>query len=63
METISTSLTYPRSRAKSGAAQTLSKPTSAWAVIKATVLKELRMARRYALNLVGEFADLGIRIG
>ena len=63
METISTSLTYPRSRAKSGAAQTLSQPTSAWAVIKATVIKELRMAKRYALNLVGEFADLGIRIG
>ena len=63
METISTSLTYPQSHAESSATRTLSKPTSVWAVIKATVLKELRMAKRYALNLVGEFADVGIRIG
>lgn len=42
--------------------ESLSRPVSAWVVMTATLLKELRIARRYVMELVGNFVDLGVRI-
>ncbi|MBN1877259.1 MAG: ABC transporter permease [Anaerolineae bacterium] len=40
----------------------LSRPTSAWITMKATVIKELRIARRYLPNLVGGIVSMGLRV-
>jgi ABC-2 type transport system permease protein len=39
----------------------LSRPTSAWVVMAATVVKGLQVARRYLPNLLGGLVELGIR--
>jgi len=43
-------------------AMSLSRPVSAMAVLWATIVKELRTARRYLPNLIGNIAQLGIRL-
>ena len=44
------------------AANSLSTSTSAWRTTTSTVLKDLRIARRYLPNLLGTFVELGIRL-
>jgi ABC-2 type transport system permease protein len=62
MQTVSALSKSLRSTVEYGAVQTLSCPTSAWRIAKATLIKDLRIATRYIPNLVGQFANLGIRI-
>jgi ABC-2 type transport system permease protein len=57
---IATSIIPPSERIP---VQTLSRPVSAWATIRATTLKELQIAGRYLPNLVGNFVELAIRVG
>ncbi len=40
----------------------LSRPASFWRVLGATAAKDLRTARRYVPNLVGRYAQLGVRV-
>jgi ABC-2 type transport system permease protein len=62
MQTVSTLSKPFRSTIESSAIQTLSRPTSAWRIAQATLVKELRIATRYIPNLIGQFANMGIRI-
>ena len=45
-----------------GSVQSLSKPTSPWVTMRATVVKGLQIARRYLPNLIGTFVELAIRV-
>ena len=45
-----------------GAVRSLSRPTSAWATMAATVVKDLQIARRYLPNLLGTLANLAVRL-
>ncbi len=45
-----------------GSVQSLSRPTSSWQTMKATVIKGLQIARRYVPNLIGTFVELAIRV-
>jgi ABC-2 type transport system permease protein len=40
----------------------LSRPVPAWRVLTATAAKNLRVARRYLPNLLGRYAQLGLRV-
>lgn len=40
----------------------LSRPVSSWAVCKATIIKDLQMARRYVPDLIGRLVDLALRL-
>jgi ABC-2 type transport system permease protein len=40
----------------------LSRPTSGWTTIRATVVKELRIATRYVPNLIGSLVSMGLRM-
>lgn len=62
MQTVSTSSKPLQATVESSAIQTLSRPTSAWRIAQATMVKELRIATRYIPNLIGQFANMGIRI-
>jgi ABC-2 type transport system permease protein len=42
---------------------TLSRPTSAWVIMAATVVKNLQVARRYLPNLIASIANLAVRMG
>jgi len=52
-----------RPDAQSTSTRSLSRPVSAWAVMAATVIKQLQITRRYLPNFVGLLVDLGIRLG
>ncbi len=43
-------------------AQTLSRPTPAWRIVKATVVKELRAATRYVPNLIGSLLHQAVQV-
>jgi ABC-2 type transport system permease protein len=62
MQTVFTLSKPLQSTDKSSAIQTLSRPTSAWKIAQATLVKDLRIATRYIPNLVGQFANLSVRI-
>jgi ABC-2 type transport system permease protein len=62
MQTVSTLPKPLESTVESSTIQTLSRPTSAWRIAQATLIKELRIATRYIPNLVGQFTNMGIRI-
>ncbi|MFN2109197.1 MAG: ABC transporter permease [Anaerolineae bacterium] len=51
-----------QSSIRPAAVQTLSRPTSAWHIIKATVAKELRATTRYVPNLIGSLANQAVRV-
>jgi len=51
-----------KSMVKPGSVQSLSRPTSAWVTMAATVVKGLQIARRYLPNLVGTLANLAVRM-
>lgn len=44
------------------AVRSLSRPTAAWRITVATVVKGLQVARRYLPNLIGNFMQLAIRV-
>jgi len=44
------------------AVESLSRPVSSWNVCKATVIKELQIARRYLPDLAGRIVELAIRV-
>jgi len=63
MQTRSVTITFPiEVDAPPDTISSLSRPTPAWAIAKATMIKELRIARRYVPDLIGRFADLGVRM-
>lgn len=62
MQTVSTLSVPLQSIARSAAVQTLSRPTSAWRIIQATVAKELRATTRYIPNLIGSLANQAVRV-
>src|SRR5689334_4107759 len=43
-------------------AESLSRPVSPWMVFKATIVKDLQMARRYLPDLIGRVVELAIRM-
>ena len=51
-----------QSLAEPASVQSLSRPTSAWVTVMATVMKGVQIARRYIPNLIGNFVQLAIRI-
>ena len=62
MQTVS-ALSVPfQSVVRPKAIQTLSKSTSAWHIVKATVAKELRATTRYIPNLIGSLANQVVRV-
>ena len=44
-----------------GSIQSLSRPTSVWVTMRATVIKNLQVARRYIPNLIGNLAEIAVR--
>ncbi|MBN2006072.1 MAG: ABC transporter permease [Anaerolineae bacterium] len=62
MQTVSALSVPVQSAVPSAATQTLSRPTSAWRIIWATVGKELRAATRYVPNLIGSLVDQAVRV-
>jgi ABC-2 type transport system permease protein len=62
MQTVS-ALSVPfQSAVRPAAIQTLSRPTSAWHIVKATVSKELQSATRYIPNLIGSLAHQAVSV-
>ncbi len=62
MQTVSALTgTMPRT-AQASAARSLSRPAPAWVTMRATVLKDLRVAGRYLPNLFGRLLDLALRM-
>ncbi len=54
--------TRPEARTKPSAGESLSRPTSSWTVLWATIVKDMRTTKRYMPNLVGRIVDLTIRL-
>jgi ABC-2 type transport system permease protein len=50
------------SQMQPGLIQSLSRPISAWTMMTATMVKELKIARRYLPNLIGNFVQLILRV-
>jgi ABC-2 type transport system permease protein len=62
MQTVSAISEPRRSTVDPATVQTLSRPIPAWKITQATVIKELRIATRYLPNLIGQFANMAVRI-
>ena len=52
----------PKTMIEPASVRSLSKPTTAWVIMIATVMKGLQIARRYVPNLVANFVQLALRI-